>query len=162
MIRKYLYLLLPFFLLQSCVFLQSEIDRIEIEELSIEELRIFEGSELTLQEGDNLHLWSKFDIVYKNDPGLLLQVQILNDKDEILLLMEMNPLNVDTRIMCFKETKNEITDYSCEGRIDDYYRPDDTDHIEIAEDGIYKFKAVLSAFEENIIEFRNCYLIIKK
>ena len=117
---------------------------------------------MTLNNGDDIHLWSKIDIKYRDNPYLLFQVQILNDKDEILLLMEMDPLNIDTRIMCIEKIKDGVTEYSCEGRINDYIKPANTDHIEIAEDGIYKFKIVLTGVKENIIELRDCSLIIKK
>lgn len=138
----------------SCGLEQKEVDRIEIEKLStIEETNVFESSTIYMEKNEKLFFWSKLDMEYDGDLKLTCQVQVFNDKDENIMLLEMNPLDVDTRIMCFEKSINSKTNYSCTGRIQ---------YLQFEDKGEYHFKVIMFANSSVELDMKEAVMILKK
>jgi hypothetical protein len=148
----------------SCAFVQEEVDIIDIEELtnSSEELKIYKSKTVNINSGDKLYFWSELDMEYEGNVNLYFQVEIANDKGESLMLIEMDALDIDTRVMCIETTSNNKTNYSCTGRIHNFTSPEEMDFVEFEDSGEYSFNVIMFANSYEKIDIKKSKLILKK
>ena len=99
---------------------------------------------------------------YKNDINLTFQIEFFNETGEKLGFLEMNPLDVDTKMMCVETSLNSKTNYSCTGRIHNFTVPESYDFIQFEDSGKYSFKVILFSNSYDEIEMKEAALIIKK
>jgi len=148
----------------SCAFVQEEVDIINIEELttSSEELKVYKSKTIKIDSGDKIYFWSELDMEYEGNLNLSFQVQIVNDKGENLMLIEMDALDIDTRVMCVETTLNSKTNYSCTGRIHNFISPENMDFLEFEDSGEYSFNVIMLANSYEKIDIKKSKLILKK
>lgn len=161
--KEFFFLIFLAILWNSCVFVQEEIDSINIEKLSTkDDLNIFESKPVHIDAGDKIYFWSKFDMEYEGNLKMVYQVQVFNDRNENILLLEMDPLDIDTRVMCVETTLNNKTDYSCTGKIHNFSLPVKANFIEFVDAGDYSFKAIMFTNSIDKLDIKESKLIIKK
>jgi len=161
--KHYIFILIITILSNSCAFIQKEVDIINIEELttSSEELKIYKSKTININSGDKLYFWSELDMEYEGNLNLYFQVEIVNDKGENLLLIEMDALDIDTRVLCVETTLDNKTNYSCTGRIHNFTSPEDMDFIEFEDSGMYSFNVIMFANSYDKLDITKSKLILK-
>jgi hypothetical protein len=159
-------ILLLAIILNSCSTKQEDLGSINIEKLTDQNdengLFEFESKPIHVKSGDRLYFWSKIDMEYEGVLEMQCQVQVLNEKDEILEVLVFDPLIVDTTTLCNKTTISGKSTYSCTGRIHNYGHPKFKNFLMFAETGVYHFIAIMYAQISEGLEIEKSLLLIKK
>jgi hypothetical protein len=130
----------------------EEVGRLAINQVSSEENLIKKESSVVLKPGDEIALWAEMDMEYEGDVTILFRIAITKDGKN-LGNMEVDPRKKDMTIGEVKTSIGDKTSWSFSGR---------GAVIPIAEDGNYKFEAILVASDNPSLVIKKAELVLKK
>ena len=129
----------------------EEVARMDIQETSDREL-IIKQATVNLKKGDEVAFWTEMDLEYENDLALRYSVEVWKDSQR-LKAFDLDALNTNVRMMEVRTSFGNKTSWSYTGRMG---------KMEIAEDGIYDFKAILRSSGNPTLVLNKANLVLKR
>lgn len=129
----------------------EEVARMDIQETSDREL-IIKQATVNLKKGDEVAFWTEMDLEYENDLALRYSVEVWKDSQR-LKAFDLDALNTNVRMMEVRTSFGNKTSWSYTGRMG---------KMEIAEDGIYDFKAILRSSGNPTLVLKKANLVLKR
>lgn len=129
----------------------EEVARMDIHDTSDRELNIKQAT-VNLKKGDEVAFWTEMDLEYENDLALRYSVEVWKDSQR-LKAFDLDALNTNVRMMEVRTSFGNKTSWSYTGRMG---------KMEIAEDGIYDFKAILRSSGNPTLVLKKANLVLKR
>ena len=144
--------IVPYLLISCNVLTGEEIGRIHVEGISSEGNFDWKATEVDLEAGDKVRLWSEMDMAYEGEIALLFQVQLVKGLDT-LGYIKFDPLEKDIAIGEIKTSVGNKTKWKFSGS---------SEYWEVEESSHYLLRGILVSNGNESLQLNKSDIVLKK